>query len=110
MPYRHTNVFALTLGLILFTVSPAGSDDAPLRGYTSDEAAQQRSWETKFRALPKPENLREYLKACSAEPHHAGGPGSKKVAEYILSKYQSWGLDAWIEEHEAYMPMPTEKR
>jgi N-acetylated-alpha-linked acidic dipeptidase len=49
------------------------------------------------------------MRTSSAEPHHAGGPGSKKVAEFILSKYESWGLEAWIEEHEAYMPMPTER-
>ncbi len=109
MTFSRTFALALALGLIPFMASSAGSEDAPLRGFTKEGAQSQKQWEEKFRSIPEPENLREYLKASSAEPHHAGGPGSKKVAEYILSKYQSWGLDAWIEEHEAYMPMPTER-
>jgi N-acetylated-alpha-linked acidic dipeptidase len=49
------------------------------------------------------------MHTISEEPHHAGGPGSKRVAEYILSKFKSWGLTAWIEEFEALMPMPRER-
>ena len=94
------------------TEAPVRRLDAPssnIRGFTTAAVDAQREREAAFRALPKPENLREYMKATSSEPHHAGGPGSRKVAEYILAKYKSWGLDAWIEEHEALMPMPTER-
>ena len=35
----------------------------------------------------------------AAEPHHLGSPGSKAVAEWILSKFKSWGLNASIEEY-----------
>ena len=95
-----------TLALI---APPALSEEATQRGFTRDEAPKQRGWEEKLRAFPQSENIREYVRVSSQEPHHAGGPGSKKVAEFILSKYKSWGLDAWIEEHEAFMPMPTER-
>ena len=46
----------------------------------------------------------------SAEPHVAGRPGSKVVAEYALEKFKSFGLDATIEVAEAYMPWPRERR
>jgi alkylation response protein AidB-like acyl-CoA dehydrogenase len=54
--------------------------------------------------------LREYMKAMSAEPHVAGRPGSKVVADYALEKFKSFGLNASIEELEAYMPWPKERR
>src|SRR5687768_6811117 len=94
------------------TSAPVRSLDtrtANIRGFTASAIEAQRKREAAFRAVPKPENLRDYMKATSSEPHHAGGPGSRKVAEYILAKYKSWGLDAWIEEHEALMPMPAER-
>jgi hypothetical protein len=50
------------------------------------------------------------MRFITEEPHIAGLPGSKRVAEYVLSKFQSFGLNAWIEETQALMPLPTERR
>ncbi len=80
-----------------------------LRGFSEANAAMQRDIEKQFRAVPKPENLREYMRVIAAEPHHAGSPGSRKVADYVLSQLKSFGLDARIEEFEALMPYPTER-
>ena len=49
------------------------------------------------------------MRAITEEPHHAGSPGSRKVAEYILGKFKSWGLDASIEPAEALLPYPVER-
>jgi N-acetylated-alpha-linked acidic dipeptidase len=81
----------------------------PIRGFFTDSAKSQREIEKRFQAVPDPDNLRDYMKAIAAEPHHAGGPGSRRVAEYVLAKFRSWGLDASIEEFEALMPYPTER-
>ena len=86
-----------SLGLVLAMSSVASSGDTELTGFTSDEVAAQREWEETFRAIPQRANLREYMRVITEEPHIAGQPGSKKVAEYVLSKFESWGLDAWIE-------------
>jgi N-acetylated-alpha-linked acidic dipeptidase len=105
----------MTRPLLLFLVgllasSAAYSQPQPgIRGFTDARAAGQRERETRFRTLPSPANLREYMNATSGEPHHAGAPGSRRVAEYILAKYKSWGLNAWIEEQEALIPFPTER-
>ena len=77
-----------------------------IRGFASAAAVAQRELERKLHELPKPENLREYMRTISEEPHHAGSPGSRRVAEYVLGKFKSWGLEAAIEEHEALMPFP----
>ena len=102
---RHLAV----LSALALAAAPALSEETTQRGFTRDEVPKQKGWEEKLRAVPQSENIREYVRVSSLEPHHAGGPGSRKVAEFILSKYKSWGMDAWIEEHEAFMPMPTER-
>jgi N-acetylated-alpha-linked acidic dipeptidase len=80
-----------------------------MRGFTATETRRQTDLETRYRALPEGARLREYMKTIADEPHHAGAPGSRRVAEYILSQFRSWGLDARLEEFEALMPVPTER-
>ena len=105
----HTRI-GLVLCLCLAIPAALGSQPAPsIRGFTSAHAASERDREKLFQSVPSPELLREYMKAISAEPHHAGSAGSRKVAEYILAKFRSWGLNASIEEFQALMPYPTER-
>jgi len=108
---RRLHIAGSVVPLLVFLLVPtAGSQPAAaLRGFSPAGAAQQRDIEQKFRAVPKPENLREHMRAISAEPHHAGSPGSRKVAEYVLAQFKASGLDARIEEFEALMPYPTER-
>jgi N-acetylated-alpha-linked acidic dipeptidase len=68
-----------------------------------------REWEEKFRAIPKPANLREYMEKLSARPHHLGSPYDKENAEWILSKFREWGLDANIETFDVLFPTPKER-
>lgn len=97
--------------LVFVSLGVAAGGQAPgIRGFPDQAAAEQRKLEERFRAVPSADRLREYMQAMSAEPHVAGRPGSRKVAEYALEKFKSFGLDARIEEHEAYMPWPTERR
>src|SRR5258708_4219782 len=70
------------------------AQDTPIRGFSTQHAAAERELEKKFKAVPQTDHLREYMKTMSEEPHHAGSPNSRKVAEYILAKFKSWGLDA----------------
>ncbi len=81
-----------------------------VRGFTSDALATQRALEERFRAVPDAARLREYMRAMSAEPHVAGRPGSRVVADYALARFKEFGLNAALEEYEAYMPWPTERR
>ncbi len=94
--------------LLLFPLT-AFSEDEDLKGFLADETKTQEQWEQTYRAIPRAENLREYMRVITEEPHIAGLPGSKKVADYILAQFQSFGLNAWIEETEALMPLPTKR-
>jgi N-acetylated-alpha-linked acidic dipeptidase len=100
----RTFLFALLFSSVAVAQTPQ-----PIRGFTGNSSAAEREAEQKFQAIPKADNLREYMRTITAEPHHAGSPNSKKVADYVLEKFTSWGLDARIEEFEALMPFPTER-
>jgi N-acetylated-alpha-linked acidic dipeptidase len=86
----------------------AASPDAeqPLNGYSAASSRTQRDWETKFRAIPEPQNLREYMQRLSARPHHVGSPYDKDNAEWMLAKFKEWGLDANIETFDVLFPTP----
>ena len=96
----------MALALVLL-VTP--QQQPGIRGFTEASAAVERRVEGQFRAVPRPENLREYMRVISDAPHNAGSPGSRQVAELILAKFKSWGLDASIEQTEALMPFPIER-
>src|SRR5271169_2297892 len=102
MKIRYATAFLAATSLL--------AQDAPaIRGFSAQHVSAEREIEKKFKAVPQPDRLREYMKTISEEPHHAGSPNSKKVAEYILAQFKSWGLDAHLEEFEALMPYPKER-
>jgi len=98
----------LTVALTL-AARPAGSTADDLRGFTPQSASIERDWETKFRAVPSPDSLRSYMRHLSARPHHVGSPYDRDNAEWILSKFKSFGLDAHIEEFDVLFPTPLER-
>ena len=83
--------------------------DAPLPGYSTDSARAERDWETKFRAIPDPANLRAYMQRLSARPHLVGSPYDKDNAEWLLAKLKEFGLDAQIETFDVLFPTPKER-
>ncbi|MGH9411639.1 MAG: transferrin receptor-like dimerization domain-containing protein [Vicinamibacterales bacterium] len=101
---------ALTFVVLLFVSFDVRSQaPAPIRGFTAADSAAERKAEDQFRGIPKAANLRERMRVISESAHHAGSPGSKKVADYILAQFKSFGLNASIEEFDALMPYPTER-
>src|SRR2546427_6235217 len=97
---------APALGLLLIALAPSPTD---LRGFTTESAKVEREWEAKFRAIPSPDSLREYMRHLSARPHHVGSPYDKANAEWILAKFKSFGLDAQIDSFDVLFPTPKER-
>ncbi len=85
------------------------ADDAPLYGYSAASSRTERQWEEKLRAIPSPENLREYMKRLSARPHNVGSPYDKDNAEWIAAKFKEFGLDTHIETFNVLYPTPKER-
>ncbi len=83
---------------------------APMRGFQNKDIAGEQQLEQQAQAIPDSARLRQYVDFMAGEPHNAGSPRSKAVAEYILGLFREWGLDAHIEEFEALMPYPTVRK
>jgi N-acetylated-alpha-linked acidic dipeptidase len=99
----------LTVCLLLAASAAVTEEPTPLRGYSAGASSAERTWEAKFRAIPTADNLRETMRRLSARPHHVGSAYDKDNAEWILSKFKEWGLDAHIETFQVLFPTPKER-
>ena len=98
---------AVCFGL-LFSSSRA-ADPPALQGFSMDAATSERGWESKLKTIPSAARLREYMERLSARPHHVGSAYDKENAEWILSKFKEWGLEAQIENFDVLFPTPRER-
>ena len=92
--------------IVLFFALPGLAGDERMPGYRRESEKGQRELEAKLQAIPNPDNLREYMKLLSARPHHVGSPYDRENAEWILSKFKEWGLEAEIETFDVLFPTP----
>ncbi len=98
-------LIAITFAL---SIAQPHAQNRPIRGFPDDAVAAQRQREEQFRKVPDSARLKEYMEAMAGDSHVAGQPSSKRVADYALAKFKSFGLNASIEEYEAMMPWPLE--
>jgi N-acetylated-alpha-linked acidic dipeptidase len=82
---------------------------AAVRGFPRAFLAAQLAREAALRAVPNADTIRAQLISLSAVPHEAGTERSHRVAEAILARFRSFGLDASIERFEALMPRPVSR-
>ncbi len=101
--------FAVLFCLTVLLPLSAANDNEPLYGFTAANSSTERDWENKFRAIPSPQILKDTMQRLSARPHHVGSPYDKQNAEWILSRFKEWGLDAQIETFDVLFPTPKER-
>jgi N-acetylated-alpha-linked acidic dipeptidase len=104
MHTRH--LFALVL---ICAPLPAAAQNGSPRGFSPQAAAAQLEWERKFRAIPEPQRIREYMERLAARPHHVGSPWGKANAEWMRDQLRSWGWDAELAEYHVLFPTPKER-
>jgi len=105
-------IIGLFLSLFLHPAladSPEPNQDATLDGFSKQSARTEQEWENKFRAIPNAQKQREYMQLLSARPHHVGSAYDKQNAEWILSKFKEFGLDAHIESFKVLFPTPKRR-
>jgi N-acetylated-alpha-linked acidic dipeptidase len=71
--------------------------------------SQKTDWESLLRSIPSPERQREYMQRLSARPHHVGSAYDKDNAQWLLSTFKQWGLNARIESFDVLFPTPKER-
>ena len=81
---KRAALFLLSTFLLLLLVA-ARADEEMLQGFTPQSSAQEREWEAKYKAIPNPDNQREYMRRLTAHPHHR--PSGKRVQEQKQRSY-----------------------
>ncbi|MCU0396250.1 MAG: M28 family peptidase, partial [Chitinophagaceae bacterium] len=90
----------LSAGLLAISVAQG----QPVRGFL--DAGSQLQTEKEFDAAVSASGIGTMIKTLSARQHHLGSPGSKAVAEQMVSWMKSWGLEARIETYKVLFPTP----
>jgi N-acetylated-alpha-linked acidic dipeptidase len=94
--------------LTLLPVSAAAQQTTqPLLGFTPQSETVERTWESKFQAIPDPKRISENMHLLAAHPHNVGSAAQRANAEWLVKQYRSWGWDAKIEQFD--VPYPTPK-
>ena len=107
-------VFAISLVAAAPAVAPflslaTATDTTVLRGFSPAASRIERNWEATFVSMPVPDSIREHMRLLSARPHHVGSPADHANAEWLLARFQSYGLDAHIEQFDVLFPTPKER-
>ena len=80
-------------------------------GFTSRSSAAERSIERRFVTMPSPARAREAHAFLTAEPHVAGTPRDRLLAEWVRDRWKEYGLErVEISEHEVLLPYADDVR
>jgi len=103
---RGARAWILRLATVVpLAASSAAGEGAPaLFGFTTQEAAAQRSLEQRFDAELKPAELRDWMKNLASAPNQVGSPHDKANAEFVRDLFRQWGWQAQIEVFEVLYP------
>jgi len=78
-------------------------------GFTAASADAERRTEGAFLKLPSERKVRDDHRFLTEEPHLAGSPRNRLLAEWQRERWQAWGLeDVHIVTHDVLLPWPEE--
>jgi N-acetylated-alpha-linked acidic dipeptidase len=77
-----------------------------LEGFSPASGQRQADLEQQFDQLLNSKSIGATIKELSAEPHHLGSPGGKRVADAIFKKFKEYGWDTKIETYYVLFPTP----
>ena len=100
---------ASSVAAIAFLPNATPPSTNTLPGFSAQSSRIELDWESKFAAIPSPDTIRENMRRLSARPHHVGSPYDHDNAEWLLSRFKSFGWDAHIEQFDVLFPTPRER-
>jgi N-acetylated-alpha-linked acidic dipeptidase len=90
---------------VLCVESASETASGKIFGFTARSSAAQRSIERRFQALPSPDHARAAHAFLTAEPHVAGSPRDRVLADWIRDRWGEYGLEQIeMTEHEVLLP------
>ncbi len=94
--------FALHAPLFVLAQSPTS-----ILGFSPSAAAHEAEIESRFKAIPSPDEERRQHHIFTAEPHVAGSPRNNELARYIADEWRQEGLeDVIIRRYDVYGSNP----
>jgi N-acetylated-alpha-linked acidic dipeptidase len=103
MTYKH---FFTALVLTFCVTTTTLMAQSSVMGFADDTAKAQLKLESDYDKLLNANNLDEWMKYMTAEPHHVGSPYDKKVVDFVAAKFKEWGYEVRIEKFDVLFPTP----
>jgi len=89
---------------------PAGAEGAlgdGLTGFSDASAARERALEAALAGRLENDSTGKYFRYLTEEPHMAGTPRNKKLAEYVADRFRRYGLeDVRLVRYDVLLPYP----
>lgn len=84
----------------------AASSASPSLGFASASREAEEAAEKAFLETPTPEQARRWLAALTEEPHVAGTPQEKRVADYVAERFREMGLETQVVRYDVFLNHP----
>ncbi len=99
---RYFALITLLLSPLLVAQSPTPA------GFAGSSVEAQARAEKTFVDTVTPASARRWLAALTEEPHVAGTPAEKKVADYVLARFKEFGLNAELVHYDVFLNHPKQ--
>ncbi len=106
MMIRHRSIVLSTLLATSVLAASALEPDAPIPGFGPPAATAQRTLEEKLKRLPLAANSERHHRFLTEEPHIAGTPGAKRVADYVYKQLSGFGIETEMVEYDVLLSYP----
>ncbi len=100
---RYLVLALLFVPRLLTAQAPAAS---PPLGFAANAVEGQASAERVFLDTVTPASARQWLATLTEEPHVAGTPAEKKVADYVLARFKEFGLETEMVRYDVFLNHP----
>jgi N-acetylated-alpha-linked acidic dipeptidase len=102
---------AIVAAVLVIGAAGQPSRGRTISGFGTDSLASERQTEARFLRLPSASRIRDFHRYLTAEPHVAGSPRNRHLAEWQREQWIAWGLeDVHIVTHDVLLPYPQEVR
>ena len=96
----------IVIGLLLILQNGLTFSQSSIIGFEAHQVSQQKNLEAEFDKILSADNLDQWMKFMSAEPHYLGTAYGRKNAEWMVKQFKSWGYEAKIETYQVLFPYP----
>ena len=99
-----------TLGMVWLSAQTPRPDADRLRGFSMTSSAAELERERELKASPSAKAAEADFDVMTAEPHHTGSPYEIKLADYVVSQFKAFGIEAEKYEYSVLLPWPGQRR